>query len=86
MGYILPVQNFQYYDYHRRINRTKKDPYFIGKPFKAILETEYEDIKNNTDQDVNKINDDTGQRVYQQHMFEIAAQFTGKGTIYDTRI
>lgn len=86
MGYILPIQNFQYYDYHHRINHTKKDPYFIDKPFKAILEAEYEDINHHPVEAFNKSNDDIGQRVYQQHRLETAAQFTGKGMIYDTRV
>lgn len=46
MGYILPLQNFQYFDYHKRIMDEKKNPYFIGKPFKAVLEAQYQDVKN----------------------------------------
>lgn len=45
MGYILPVQNFQYFDYHQRITEEKKNQYFINKPFKAVLEDQYQEVK-----------------------------------------
>lgn len=31
MGYIMPVDNFQYQQYHKRVVKQKRDPYPIEK-------------------------------------------------------
>ncbi|WLV25560.1 hypothetical protein QR721_04965 [Aciduricibacillus chroicocephali] len=43
MGYIAPVTNYQYADYQKRVTAEKRDPIHIEKPFKVVLETQYEE-------------------------------------------
>ncbi|QKY68628.1 hypothetical protein [Lentibacillus sp. CBA3610] len=40
MGYILPINHYQYSDYQNRV-REKTDPFHIEKPYKTILRTDY---------------------------------------------
>ncbi|HLR61746.1 MAG TPA: hypothetical protein VK097_04815 [Lentibacillus sp.] len=47
MGYILPVNHHQYYDYQRRTIKEKADPFYIERPYKTMLRTEYHDIYSN---------------------------------------
>jgi|GEM_PF-2069556 len=44
MGYIMPVTNYQYNDYQKRVIEDKEDPIHIERPFKVVLETQYEEI------------------------------------------
>ncbi|MYL59403.1 hypothetical protein GLW20_17985 [Virgibacillus halodenitrificans] len=44
MGYILPVTNYQYSDYHARMTERKRKPFYIEKPFKVVLEKEHQEI------------------------------------------
>lgn len=45
MGYILPISNFQYNDYQRRITKEKIDPYAIEGPFKVAFDIQHEQVK-----------------------------------------
>lgn len=44
MGYILPVERYQYYDYHQRTVNEKNNPVYIERPFKVVLEKQHEEI------------------------------------------
>lgn len=44
MGYILPLPHYQYKDYQKRVTADKRDPFYIEKPYKTILETKHQDI------------------------------------------
>jgi len=33
MGYIMPVEQYQYQDYHNRITKEERDPFPIEKPY-----------------------------------------------------
>lgn len=44
MGYIAPVTNFQYADYQKRVITDERDPIYIERPFKVVLETQYEEV------------------------------------------
>ena len=44
MGYILPVERYQYNDYQRRVIKKKMDSVYIERPFKVILEKRHEEI------------------------------------------
>ncbi|MDQ0351798.1 hypothetical protein J2R98_001615 [Alkalibacillus filiformis] len=39
MGYILPVGQHQYSQYHQRVAGEKKSPFVIERPFRVELET-----------------------------------------------
>jgi len=84
MGYILPVKNFQYYDYHSRIIDEKKNPYYIDKPFKAVLEAQYEDIKNHPVPRHVMLNKEHAQILAQKRKsFKTYADLTGKGKLFN---
>lgn len=45
MGYILPITNHQYTNYHMLHVRQKKNKYYIEGPFKIVLDEAYENKK-----------------------------------------
>lgn len=49
MGYILPVNFYQYQDYQERVTRPQQDPYYIERPFKVILNSAHKQIENRHD-------------------------------------
>ena len=49
MGYILPVENYQYNDYQRRVIREKQNIYQIQSPFKVVLERQHQEISTSFD-------------------------------------
>ncbi|WP_182200014.1 hypothetical protein [Paraliobacillus salinarum] len=48
MGYILPVTNYQYSNYHARVTQPKRDPYPIEQLYPIQLDMDYQ--KNIEDQ------------------------------------
>lgn len=44
MSYILPVQNFQYQDYHQRMRSAQKDKHHIERLFKVQLDRRHQEI------------------------------------------
>ncbi|PAV29170.1 hypothetical protein CIL05_12290 [Virgibacillus profundi] len=44
MGYILPIEHYQYNDYQKRVIQEKRNPQFIERPFKVILEKQHQEI------------------------------------------
>lgn len=46
MGYILPIETYQYNDYQNRISTEKKRVNSIDRPFKVVLEKEHQEIAN----------------------------------------
>lgn len=49
MGYILPVEHYQYNDYQRRVIREKQNIYHIQSPFKVVLERQHQEISTSFD-------------------------------------
>ena len=49
MGYILPVEQYQYNDYQRRVIREKQNIYHIQSPFKVVLERQHQEISSSYD-------------------------------------
>lgn len=48
MGYVLPVNNYQYSNYHARVTQPKRDPYPIEQLYPIQLDMDYQ--KNIEDQ------------------------------------
>ncbi|WP_068676471.1 hypothetical protein [Oceanobacillus sp. Castelsardo] len=47
MGYILPINHYQYNDYQIRANAIKRiGATSISKPYKAVLEKHHQEIRN----------------------------------------
>ncbi|SFD39257.1 hypothetical protein SAMN05216238_101124 [Lentibacillus persicus] len=87
MGYILPINHYQYYDYQRRTIKEKQDPIHIEKPYKTILRTEYNNQlrnqtatgqNNNTDLKLTKPKSPAAEKMY--------AELTGKGQHFSTTV
>lgn len=83
MGYILPVQPFQYNDYQNRSIERKQNTQFIDKPFKVILEKQHQEVMNEYDR-INKT-------MYQNAHPETAddrdfAPLTGKGMFFSKSV
>ncbi|WP_217585908.1 hypothetical protein [Lentibacillus saliphilus] len=45
MGYILPVSQYQYGQYHTRDLKKRNRPFYVERTYKAALESAYEDAK-----------------------------------------
>ncbi|MUV36500.1 hypothetical protein JNUCC1_00303 [Lentibacillus sp. JNUCC-1] len=43
MGYIMPVSHFQYQDYQVRDIKGNSRPFYVERPYKAVLEAAYEE-------------------------------------------
>lgn len=81
MGYILPVNNYQSEQYHRRVITQKKDHYYIDRPFKTILEAQYENLKQMPKQEQR-----SHPKNKQYRMEEATSLLTGKGLLFHERV
>jgi len=79
MGYILPVDNYQYNDYQRRVTKEKVNKHFIERPFKVILEREHQEISTKY-ATLNRIPNQRSKP--QASSEELFALLTGKGTLF----
>lgn len=46
MGYILPITQHTYINYHARMLESKKSPYYIGELYKVSFNTVHDDEHN----------------------------------------
>lgn len=86
MGYIMPVTNYQYNDYQKRVIEDKKDPIHIERPFKVVLETQHEEIVDEHRRK-EKIELTEARKPFKytaNHMMygKAAARITGKGQLF----
>ncbi|GGM24628.1 hypothetical protein GCM10011351_07960 [Paraliobacillus quinghaiensis] len=49
MGYILPIENYQYQQYQNRVTQPQRDPYPIERLYPAQLDMAYEKQSTNED-------------------------------------
>lgn len=49
MGYILPVERYQYVEYQNRIPQQKLNVEAVDAPFKAVLEKKHEEVNSEYD-------------------------------------
>jgi hypothetical protein len=45
MGYILPIQQHEYADYQKRMVTRKRTVSAVTKPYRAILQSTYEELR-----------------------------------------
>ncbi|RYG72128.1 hypothetical protein EU245_11605 [Lentibacillus lipolyticus] len=77
MGYVLPVNHYQYQDYQRRAVRRGKDPFHIEKPYKTIPAAKYDAYRDLTPEiDVSEA---VSTEAPLPEMDAIYAELTGKG-------
>lgn len=86
MGYILPVRMAQYEEYHQRISNRSRDKYPIEKPFKTILETQYEEVKDTVP--VSRKSDSTANASSKPNQQAIRSyeRLTGKGMHFSSTV
>lgn len=75
MGYILPVTQYEYINYQKRMTEAKKTPYHIDRLHKVILKT---NVKQNYPNDPHFKHKDKVETYDQTY-----TQMTGKGTYVD---
>lgn len=44
MGYMLPINHYQYEEYRKRITKDRQKPFYVNKPYKIVLGMQYRDI------------------------------------------
>lgn len=49
MGYVLPVERYQYVEYQNRVPKQKLSVDSVDPPFKALLEKKHEEITSEYD-------------------------------------
>ncbi|WP_010093571.1 hypothetical protein [Ornithinibacillus scapharcae] len=50
MGYILPIQQHEYSDYQRRMVTRKRNISSVERPYKSILQSQYEELQQEEEQ------------------------------------
>ncbi|WP_188455661.1 hypothetical protein [Virgibacillus oceani] len=89
MGYVLPIQPYQYNDYQNRVMKDKQDPFYIEKPYKIIFDAKHRDIlQSNSEQEIAQPSDKP-QQVFQpkkSQVDKIYATITGKGRHFSESI
>jgi hypothetical protein len=76
LGYILPVDHYQYNDYHRRVVQQKEKKHYIEAPFKVILDQQHQEISTKYDA-LNRTSTESVSKQYPSS--EIFGILTGKG-------
>lgn len=44
MGYILPIKQYQYQQYHQRVSIKKQDTMPVQRPFKSVLDRRHQQL------------------------------------------
>ena len=79
MGYILPVERYQYHDYQKRMIQDRQNNHFIEKPFKIVLEKRHQEVSNEYDR-LNGVPKGFSQpRMNQAAAEKLFGHVTGKG-------
>lgn len=87
MGYIVPVERYQYNDYHNRHVKNKLNVDSVAAPFKAVLEKKHEEITSEYNRLIPSSYKNIPLKpqtpVTQGNMYE---EFTGKGRVFSESI
>jgi hypothetical protein len=84
MGYILPLENHTYINYHNRIIRQNTDPHVIERPFHAILEEKHRKLSSEYDRINNTYQKISLPKPYVQK--EIDMRWMGKGKYFSEKV
>lgn len=92
MGYIIPVENYQYQQYHQRVTQPKQDPYPIEKLYHSQFDLHYNraltregTMTRNSHQANNPIQTAAPKLRSEKHT-EIYAEMTGKGKKFEAKV
>ncbi|MGN8644579.1 hypothetical protein ACTNEO_00660 [Gracilibacillus sp. HCP3S3_G5_1] len=94
MGYIIPVENYQYQQYHNRVKQEKSDPFPIEKLYPIQLAMH--DRKQQTKEETKKVKSDVQKQKKRKRkqVLEhesnveqtIYAEVTGKGVNFEASV
>ncbi|MBA2174462.1 hypothetical protein H0266_06025 [Halobacillus locisalis] len=87
MGYIAPVNHYQYKDYQQRTIQTERSPFALEQVFKATLDSKLEQHDQHKEQDRKDYQEMTERLLYTPHSLHVAhnkneKQWKAKETIY----
>ena len=86
MGYILPVERYQYNDYQRRMIKEKTDTVHIERPFKVVLEKHHEEITSEYDRLLPSSYQSASVKPQPDQIEGAYAELTGKGRAFSESI
>jgi len=87
MGYILPVNNYQYSDYHNYMVNPVRMNYTVERPFRVMLEKRHHEVN----QAFNRLRRNSpvlskNYKVNNEKWDEINGEMTGKGQIFSEQV
>lgn len=83
LGYILPVDHYQYNDYQRRVAQQRENKNYIEGPFKVILEKQHQELSTKYD----ALNRTSEQNISKQDTSDnIFGLLTGKGRYFSDSV
>ncbi|GAB2532795.1 hypothetical protein [Gracilibacillus alcaliphilus] len=92
MGYIIPVDNYQYQQYHQRVTQPKQDPYPIEKLYPSQFDLHYDRILTGdkamtgySQRDKHTVQTESPKLTTEKHT-EIYAEMTGKGREFEAKV
>ncbi|WP_186576022.1 hypothetical protein [Aquibacillus kalidii] len=90
MGYILPVENYQYMEYQKRVTKEQHDPFPIEKLYPTYFHLTYNEEKNQKQEYQGNPRQFTKQKTTQsiddKLVEKIQADLTGKGKLFSENI
>ncbi|QGH35600.1 hypothetical protein GI584_16790 [Gracilibacillus salitolerans] len=92
MGYIMPVENYQYQQYHNRVTREERDPFPIERLYPIQFGMRYKEEQTKDEpkkimipqQKKRKRDQATEQEIHTKHT--IYAEVTGKGGKFEATV
>ncbi|WP_058308116.1 hypothetical protein [Gracilibacillus massiliensis] len=95
MGYIMPVENYQYQQYHNRVTKKERDPFPIEKlyPIQFGMQYKQERTKEEPKKEYIPKTKERNSNRYQEENHEnnhpkqkIYAEVTGKGVNFQAKV
>ncbi|UOQ46951.1 hypothetical protein MUN88_12705 [Gracilibacillus caseinilyticus] len=92
MGYIMPVENYQYQQYQQRVTKVKRDPFPIEKVYPIQHDTSYEESQTRKEEVLPSSTQRSHYRLVINQQPEskpkahIYAQVTGKGRHFQAKV
>ncbi|WP_066187140.1 MULTISPECIES: hypothetical protein [Gracilibacillus] len=91
MGYIIPVDHYQYQQYQNRITQTKRIPYTVEKLYPSQFDRQYYEImsehqKAREERSKRKKQASTSQKYDPMQQETVSAEITGKGRRFEATV
>ncbi|SHM40844.1 hypothetical protein [Gracilibacillus kekensis] len=93
MGYIMPVENYQYQQYHNRVTKNERDPFPIEKLHPIQFSMRYKQERSKEEQKrkyIPKTKQRNMNRIPEEENYhpkqKIYAEVTGKGVNFQAKV